>query len=83
MAKKVPEFTVMIDADAMTLGDYIDLTDGGPREQVATLGKFIAVDNKLLTPEEGYKFLRDIPMSQLQNILETVTRKVIGETDPN
>lgn len=78
-----PKFTVNVDADSMTLGDYIDLTDGSPKDQVQALGRYIMVDGKMLTPDEGYALLRGVKMAELKDILETVAANVAGNADPN
>jgi hypothetical protein len=81
-APGVKEFTLNVDQEAMTLGDYLDMTEGLMSQRLKVLGSFVHIDGKHLTPDEGYQFMRSIPMAALESITTGIESALSGE-DPN
>lgn len=81
-ANGVKEFTINVDQEAMTLGDYLDLTEGLMSQRLKVLGSFVHIDGEHLTPDEGYQFMRSIPMAALESITTGIESALSGE-DPN
>ncbi len=79
----VQDFTIKIDGKTLPFGDYLDLTEGTMMERVKVLGKYIAINGKLLGADAGYQFLRKIPVGNLEGVFKTIEDNIIGESDPN
>ena len=78
------DYSIAIDGDSMTYGDYLDLVDGSPSQQADVFSGFV-VDGvgDLVGKEQGLLFLRSLKMSQLSDLMETAKTAVIGENSPN
>lgn len=80
---ETPTFSINVNQDTLSLGDYLKMTEGTMTERIKVLGANVIVDGKKLSADDGFTFLCGIKMSSLEKLTAGVESALVGENTKN
>lgn len=80
---ETPQFSINVNQDTLSLGDYLKMTEGTMTERIKVLGTNVMIDGKKLSADDGFTFLCEIKMSSLEKLTAGVESALVGENTKN